>query len=446
MKKLIKKAAIGMVAFFVVAASGPVFAAVGDQGVDWSKYNGDYGNFGYDHDKFAIVQIGGTYHGSFADQAPYSTQVASAIAQGKRAHTYIYFEVGNSQAVAKAALDRYLPKIQTPKNSIVALDYESGAAASILTGYDSSGKPIYASTPWEIQTNTDAILYGMRRVKAAGYTPMYYSYKPYTLAHVDYKRIIKEFPNSLWIAEYPNYEVTPAPNYSFFPSMDGISVFQFTSTYVAGGLDGNVDLTGITDKGYENGNATKPDTDTPATDDGKDANEVTPSEIQEGMTVTIRFSATNYSTGQAIPKWVKENSYKVLQKSGNKVLLDNIMSWVAASDVQALDTGGSNSTGNTQTHIVQSGDTLSAIASNWGTNWQELARQNSLSNPNMIYIGQVIRFTGSQSGATARTYTVRSGDNLSSIASRLGTTVQSLVSMNVISNPNLIYTGQTLNY
>ncbi|MCT4465306.1 1,4-beta-N-acetylmuramidase, partial [Lactococcus cremoris] len=44
MKKLIKKAAIGMVAFFVVAASGPVFAAVGDQGVDWSKYNGTYGN------------------------------------------------------------------------------------------------------------------------------------------------------------------------------------------------------------------------------------------------------------------------------------------------------------------------------------------------------------------------------------------------------------------
>lgn len=38
------------------------------------------------------------------------------------------------------------------------------------------------------------------------------------------------------------------------------------------------------------------------------------------------------------------------------------MSWVAASDVQALDTGGSSSTGNNQTHIVQSGNTLSGIA------------------------------------------------------------------------------------
>ena len=429
MKKVIKKAAIGMVAFFVVAASGPVFAAVGDQGVDWSVYNGTYGNFGYGHDKFAFSQIGGTYGGTFVDQATYETQVASAIAQGKRAHTYIWYQVGGSQEVAKAALDRYLPRIQTPKNSIVALDYEGGASGNK-------------------QANTDAILYGMRRVKAAGYTPMYYSDKPYTLANVNYKQIIKEFPNSLWIAAYPNYEVTPVPNYSFFPSMDGISVFQFTSTYVAGGLDGNVDLTGITDNGYgkQQGQVVKPDTAIPAIENGKEANEVTPSEIKEGMTVTIKFSATNYSTGQAIPKWVKENSYKVLQKSGNKVLLDNIMSWVAASDVQALDTGGSSSAGDTQTHIVQSGDTLSAIASNWGTNWQELARQNSLSNPNMIYTGQVIRFTGGQSGATARSYTVRSGDNLSSIASRLGTTVQSLVSMNGISNPNLIYAGQTLNF
>ena len=448
MKKVIKKAAIGMVAFFVVAASGPVFAAVGDQGVDWSKYNGTYGNFGYAHDKFALSQVGGTYGGLFFDQETYSTQVASAIAQGKRAHTYIYFEVGNSQAVAKAALDRYLPRIQTPKNSIVALDYESGAAASILTGYDSNGKPIYASTPWEIQTNTDAILYGMRRVKAAGYTPMYYSYKPYTLKHVDYKRIIKEFPNSLWIAAYPNYEVTPVPNYSFFPSMDGISVFQFTSTYVAGGLDGNVDLTGITDNGYgkQKGQEVKPNTATPAIENGKEANEVKGNDVEVGMTVKVNFGAKNYATGETIPQWVKGQPHKIIQKNGDTVLLDGIMSWLSVHDVETIDASTSQPTTPAKSYIVKQGDTLSGIASNLGTNWQELARQNSLSNPNMIYAGQVIRFIGGQYGATARNYTVRSGDNLSSIASRLGTTVQSLVSMNGISNPNLIYAGQTLNY
>ncbi|BAL50949.1 endolysin [Lactococcus lactis subsp. lactis IO-1] len=75
--------------------------------MDWSNYNGDYGNFDYDHDKFAFSQIGGTYGSSFVDQATYLTQVASTIAQGKRAHTYIR----SSQEVAKAALDRYLSKI-----------------------------------------------------------------------------------------------------------------------------------------------------------------------------------------------------------------------------------------------------------------------------------------------------------------------------------------------
>ncbi|EOS8037023.1 LysM peptidoglycan-binding domain-containing protein, partial [Enterococcus hirae] len=66
------------------------------------------------------------------------------------------------------------------------------------------------------------------------------------------------------------------------------------------------------------------------------------------------------------------------------------------------------------------------------------------SNPNMIYAGQVLKVNGTAS--TTRTYTVRSGDNLSSIASKLGTTYQALAQRNGLSNPNLIYPGQTLSY
>ncbi|MBJ0946812.1 1,4-beta-N-acetylmuramidase, partial [Enterococcus faecalis] len=33
-----------------------VFAAKGDQGVDWAIYQGEQGRFGYAHDKFAIAQ------------------------------------------------------------------------------------------------------------------------------------------------------------------------------------------------------------------------------------------------------------------------------------------------------------------------------------------------------------------------------------------------------
>ncbi|WP_146808790.1 LysM peptidoglycan-binding domain-containing protein, partial [Enterococcus mundtii] len=67
---------------------------------------------------------------------------------------------------------------------------------------------------------------------------------------------------------------------------------------------------------------------------------------------------------------------------------------------------------------------------------------NGLSNPNMIYAGQVLKVSGAVS--TTRTYTVQYGDNLSSIATKLGTTYQSLAQQNGLSNPNLIYPGQVL--
>ena len=47
-----------------------------------------------------------------------------------------------------------------------------------------------------------------------------------------------------------------------------VLAFGNSSAYIAGGLDGNVDLTGITDSGYTDTN--KPETDTPATDAGEE--------------------------------------------------------------------------------------------------------------------------------------------------------------------------------
>ena len=51
----------------------------------------------------------------------------------------------------------------------------------------------------------------------------------------------------------------------------------------------------------------------------------------------------------------------------------------------------------------------------------------------------------SKNGGTAyRTYTVKSGDNLTKIAKMYGTTVSAIVNLNGIANPNLIYSGQVL--
>ncbi|EMF0076539.1 LysM peptidoglycan-binding domain-containing protein [Enterococcus hirae] len=421
MKKKILAGAL--VALFLLPIN--VFAAKGDQGVDWAIYQGDQGRFGYAHDKFAIAQIGGYNANGIYEQRTYKTQVASAIAQGKRAHTYIWYDTYGNMDIAKHTMDYFLPKIQTPKGSIVALDFEHGASS-------------------DRNANTETILYGMRRIKQAGYTPMYYSYKPFTLQYVDYQQIIKEFPNSLWIAGYPSYNVTPEPLYNYFPSMDGVAIWQFTSTYIAGGLDGDVDLTGITDNGYTNSD--KPQTDTPAINAGEETSEKTKSEIKTGDTVKVNFSAKNWATGEAIPQWVKGESYKVQQVDGNKILLANILSWIDKSNVELLpdSTTVAEQPSVVQTHVVQYGETLSSIATKYGTTYQALASLNGLSNPNMIYAGQVLKVNGTAS--TTRTYTVRSGDNLSSIASKLGTTYQALAQRNGLSNPNLIYPGQVLSY
>ena len=393
-------------------------AAKGDHGVDWAKYQGANGVFGYPHDKFAIAQVGGYYNGYFADQWTYPTQVQYAIAQGKRAHTYIYARFSNKYE-ADQMLDHYLPKVQTPKKSIVALDVEDG-------------------TP-----NTEAVLYALDRVEKAGYTAVLYGYKNFLLNHVDLARIAKQYP--LWLGEYPDYNVTPEPNYNYFPSFDNIGIFQFTSTYIAGGLDGNIDLTGLTDVGYKNGDAEKPVTKPNAVQQGIIADNTPKKDIKAGYTVKVNFSAKTWATGEAIPNWVKGHDYPVIQTSGNKVLLGGIMSWIDRSNVEILSTAKQNNTqATTGTYTVRYGDSLSAIAVRFGTTVSALQSANNIRNANLIYPGQVLKVGGQ--ATIMSVYTVRYGDNLSTIASRLGTTVSHLQSVNGIRNANLIYAGQTLRY
>lgn len=97
-----------------------------------------------------------------------------------------------------------------------------------------------------------------------------------------------------------------------------------------------------------------------------------------------------------------------------------------------------------RTYTVKAGDTLSGIASMYGTTYQHLAQINGISNPNIIHVGQVIKIDGTTSTSVAVYYTVQRGDTLSGIATKYGTTYQKLAQMNGISNPNLIYAGQKL--
>ena len=140
-----------------------------------------------------------------------------------------------------------------------------------------------------------------------------------------------------------------------------------------------------------------------------------------------------------------------------------------------------------ETYTVQSGDTLSDIASQYGITWQELYSLNpQITNPNLIQPNQIINIPGEQkatptpaqiptptptptpapvSEPTAEpatepapssapkpvssqdpTYNVASGDTLSSIAAKSGISWQELHSLNPqISNPNLIHPGDVVN-
>lgn len=101
-----------------------------------------------------------------------------------------------------------------------------------------------------------------------------------------------------------------------------------------------------------------------------------------------------------------------------------------------------------QTYTVQSGDTLSGIAVKFGTTYQKIAADNGIGNPNIIHSGQVLKIYGSSnqsnSGPSYQTYTVKSGDTLSGIGSKFGVSYQKIAADNNISNPNLIHPGQVL--
>lgn len=100
-------------------------------------------------------------------------------------------------------------------------------------------------------------------------------------------------------------------------------------------------------------------------------------------------------------------------------------------------------------YLIRRGDTLSGIARRFGVSVACLARANGIVNPNRIFAGRCLvipcscRVVFPQPGACF-TYIVRPGDTLSGIAVRFGTSVFTLMRLNGLVNPNLIFAGQRL--
>ena len=104
-----------------------------------------------------------------------------------------------------------------------------------------------------------------------------------------------------------------------------------------------------------------------------------------------------------------------------------------------------------EVYIVKPGETLSQIASRYGTTVANLRRLNNLPNANFVWYGQRLLInTGgastnvSQGAVGFGSYRVRPGDSLSAVALRHGLSVTQLARMNGISPLRWLYNGQVL--
>ena len=93
-------------------------------------------------------------------------------------------------------------------------------------------------------------------------------------------------------------------------------------------------------------------------------------------------------------------------------------------------------------YTVKRGDTLSRIAHDFNTTIPILRKFNSIPNPDIIKVGQIIVIPYSPPEAII--YIVHHGDTLSSIARKYGTHVKNLIDFNYLDTPDLIYPGEQL--
>ena len=97
-----------------------------------------------------------------------------------------------------------------------------------------------------------------------------------------------------------------------------------------------------------------------------------------------------------------------------------------------------------KTYTVKSGDTLYGISNQFGVSVSELASLNGIKGSN-LQVGRVLKIP-SKSGTNPNNmfmYTVKSGDNLYTIAKKYNTTVDEIKKLNYLTNNNL-YIGQVL--
>jgi len=118
-------------------------------------------------------------------------------------------------------------------------------------------------------------------------------------------------------------------------------------------------------------------------------------------------------------------------------------------------------------YTIKRGDTISEIAERYGLTTQGLLALNKLSRTSIIYPGQVIQLSGSSIAITPvsnveandppsppptntpapvinNSYTIKTGDTVTSIAARFGVSIDAVLDANGLTRSSIIYAGRTL--
>lgn len=157
-----------------------------------------------------------------------SKQVDSSRANHLFTHAYHFARFGSSVSRAKkeaAYFIKQAKKENISKKRMLWLDWEAGSG-NVVTGPKAD--------------NTAAILAFMEAVMAAGWRPGLYSGASLLRTAIDTAQVIKKYGTCLWVASYPTMAAVSTADFSYFPSMDGVAIWQFTSNWKGLDVDGNV--------------------------------------------------------------------------------------------------------------------------------------------------------------------------------------------------------------
>jgi GH25 family lysozyme M1 (1,4-beta-N-acetylmuramidase) len=270
---------------------------------------------------------------------------------------------------------------------------------------------------WEAENKNDVnwALTWLNRVYAlSGVRPMIYmsesvvnSYNWDPVAKANY---------GLWVARYRdygidyNYDMSNAGQKPSVRHWNGYAMWQWTSSGRLNGYSGNLDC----DEFY--GDATTWNKYACSTGSAPTPTPAKPSSTPSGSTLDLVYNtmAGMYGNGDA-RKFALGSRYAEVQEMidhiamsdvntlKNEVLAGkygngNVRSTVLGSryeEVQKAVNGGSAPSApavNTGIYYtIKSGDTLSGIASRYGTSYQAIAKLNGIADANKIYVGQRIR-------------------------------------------------------